>query len=117
MLVLCVCVCVCLCVCVCVCVLVAVESGLRLAIHKANQTSIRLAAIYPQVRTPDSYIGYVAVCIQCVCWDLMRAVSLARHCSGVELSSGGTDSSSDTPVNSCTCRNNIYYIIINIIQN
>ena len=32
---------------------------------------------------------------------LMRAVSLERHCSGVELSSGGRDMSSDTPDSSC----------------
>ena len=31
---------------------------------------------------------------------LMSAVSLARHCSGVELSSGGIERSSDTPANS-----------------
>lgn len=31
---------------------------------------------------------------------LMRATSLARHCSGVELSSGGTERSSDTPASS-----------------
>ena len=30
----------------------------------------------------------------------MRATSLARHCSGVELSSGGTERSSDTPASS-----------------
>ena len=32
--------------------------------------------------------------------DLMRAVSLERHCSGVELSSGGSDMSSEIPPNS-----------------
>ena len=32
---------------------------------------------------------------------LMSAVSLERHCSGVELSSGGRDMSSDTPDSSC----------------
>lgn len=31
---------------------------------------------------------------------LMRAVSFERHSSGVELSSGGTDRSSDTPESS-----------------
>lgn len=31
---------------------------------------------------------------------LIRATSLARHCSGVELSSGGTERSSDTPASS-----------------
>ena len=42
----------------------------------------------------------------------MSAVSLERHCSGVELSSGGRDISSDTPDNSCEERHyNIMYTV------
>ena len=45
--------------------------------------------------------------------DLIRAVSLERHCSGVELSSGGRDISSDIPANSYK---SVYYSLYIMIQ-